>query len=123
MQALTRSHALNRLPSQHDQPLCLQVVDSKVVVDKPARGPLKPQKVAECTVGDETGTILLTARNEQGGCQAALPVAASACVPSPQVAFLPAPGSQLCALPTAVLPADSPPRVPATCQCCYLQWS
>ena len=45
----------------------LQVVDAKVVVDKPARGPLKPQKVAECTVGDETGIILLTARNEQGG--------------------------------------------------------
>ena len=49
-------------------PCCLQVVDAKVVVDKPARGPLKPQKVAECTVGDETGVILLTARNEQGGC-------------------------------------------------------
>ena len=43
------------------------MVDVKVVVDKPARGPLKPQKVAECTVGDETGIILLTARNEQGG--------------------------------------------------------
>jgi hypothetical protein len=48
-------------------PCPLQVVDVKVVVDKPARGPLKPQKVAECTVGDETGIILLTARNEQGG--------------------------------------------------------
>lgn len=35
------------------------------MVDKPARGALKPQRVAECTVGDETGCILLTARNEQ----------------------------------------------------------
>lgn len=43
-----------------------QVVDAKVVVDKPARGPLKPQKVAECTVGDASGVVLLTARNEQG---------------------------------------------------------
>lgn len=48
-------------------PLCpRQVVDAKVVVDKPARGPLKPQKVAECTVGDASGVVLLTARNEQG---------------------------------------------------------
>ena len=37
-----------------------------MVVDKPARGPLKPQKVAECTVGDASGVVLLTARNEQG---------------------------------------------------------
>lgn len=45
----------------------LQVLDAKIVVDKPARGSLKAQRVAECTVGDETGTILFTARNEQGG--------------------------------------------------------
>jgi len=44
----------------------LQVIDSKLVVDKPARGALKPQRVAECTVGDESGCVLLTARNEQG---------------------------------------------------------
>jgi hypothetical protein len=48
------------------QPTSLQVIDCKVVVDKPARGPLRPQRVAECTVGDETGTILFSARNEQG---------------------------------------------------------
>ncbi|EFN55730.1 hypothetical protein CHLNCDRAFT_17642, partial [Chlorella variabilis] len=52
-------------PDTSGHNLVVKVVDSKVVVDKPARGPLKPQKVAECTVGDETGTILLTARNEQ----------------------------------------------------------
>ncbi|PRW33839.1 Nucleic acid- OB-fold [Chlorella sorokiniana] len=45
--------------------LVVKVVDAKVVVDKPARGPLKPQKVAECTVGDASGVVLLTARNEQ----------------------------------------------------------
>lgn len=46
----------------------VQVINSKIVVDKPARGPLKPQRVAECTVGDDTGCILLTARNDQGAC-------------------------------------------------------
>jgi hypothetical protein len=43
-----------------------QVVDSKTVQDRPARAGQKAQRVAECTVGDETGTILLSARNEQG---------------------------------------------------------
>lgn len=38
----------------------------QVVVDRP-RGPKgQPLKVAECIVGDETGTIVFTARNEQG---------------------------------------------------------
>ncbi|KAI3425972.1 hypothetical protein D9Q98_007940 [Chlorella vulgaris] len=49
--------------SGHD--LIVKVLDAKIVVDKPARGSLKAQRVAECTVGDETGTILFTARNEQ----------------------------------------------------------
>ncbi len=44
-----------------------------MVVDKPARGPLKPQKVAECTVGDASGVVLLTARNEQGALWGGLP--------------------------------------------------
>ena len=41
----------------------LQVVDAKVVVNKPGR---VPQKIAECTIGDDTGVIVFTARNEQG---------------------------------------------------------
>lgn len=68
-------------------PLCpRQVVDAKVVVDKPARGPLKPQKVAECTVGDASGVVLLTARNEQGvlrvwRCPACCCFCAAVCIP------------------------------------------
>ncbi|KAL4436927.1 hypothetical protein ABPG75_004066 [Micractinium tetrahymenae] len=52
-------------PDSTGHNLVVKVIDSKLVVDKPARGALKPQRVAECTVGDETGCILLTARNEQ----------------------------------------------------------
>lgn len=45
-------------------PTCIGAV--QVVVDR-ARGPKgQPLKVAECIVGDETGTIVFTARNEQG---------------------------------------------------------
>ncbi len=34
-----------------------------------AKGPKgTPLKVAECLVGDESGIIIFTARNEQGGC-------------------------------------------------------
>jgi hypothetical protein len=44
----------------------LQVVKAQIVVDRP-RGPKgQPLKVAECIVGDETGVIIFTARNEQG---------------------------------------------------------
>ena len=43
-----------------------QVVQAQIVVDRP-RGPKgQPLKVAECIVGDESGTIVFTARNEQG---------------------------------------------------------
>lgn len=59
----TTVNALRPDTSGHN--LVVQVVDAKIVVDKPARGALKPQRVAECTVGDKSGCILLTARNEQ----------------------------------------------------------
>ncbi len=43
-----------------------QVVESKVVLDR-AKGPRSaPLKVAECLVGDASGVIVFTARNEQG---------------------------------------------------------
>lgn len=50
----TRGHTLN-----------VKVLQAKTVLDRPRgqRGP--PLKVAECIVGDETGTIVFTARNEQ----------------------------------------------------------
>lgn len=47
-------------------PRCLQVLGAKIVLDRPARPGGKPQRIAECTVGDATGIILFTARNEQG---------------------------------------------------------
>ncbi|WIA39045.1 hypothetical protein OEZ86_005189 [Tetradesmus obliquus] len=52
-------------PGTHGHTLNVQVVKAQVVVDR-ARGPKgQPLKVAECIVGDETGTIVFTARNEQ----------------------------------------------------------
>ena len=42
------------------------MLDAKLVLDRPARPGGKPQRIAECTVGDDTGIILFTARNEQG---------------------------------------------------------
>lgn len=47
-------------------PPSLQVVEVKPATDRPAKHGGKAQKTAECVVGDETGTILFTARNEQG---------------------------------------------------------
>ena len=46
--------------------MALQVVEAKVVMDR-AKGPRgAPLKLAECIVGDETGSIVFTAKNEQG---------------------------------------------------------
>ena len=48
-------------------PRAPQVLDApKTVVDKPARAGVRPQKIMECLVGDASGVILFTARNEQG---------------------------------------------------------
>jgi len=52
-------------PGTHGHNLHVKVVKSQIVVDRP-RGPKgQPLKVAECIVGDESGTIVFTARNEQ----------------------------------------------------------
>eukprot|EP00882_Tetradesmus_deserticola_P001385 GHRQ01001500.1.p1 GENE.GHRQ01001500.1~~GHRQ01001500.1.p1 ORF type:complete len:137 (+),score=25.82 GHRQ01001500.1:123-533(+) len=52
-------------PGTHGHTLNVKVVKAQVVVDR-ARGPKgQPLKVSECIVGDETGTIVFTARNEQ----------------------------------------------------------
>ena len=42
-----------------------QVVEAAVVVDRPKGTRGGPTRVAECIVGDETGTIVLSAKNEQ----------------------------------------------------------
>ncbi|OAY35302.1 uncharacterized protein At4g28440 [Manihot esculenta] len=53
--------------------LTIKVVNSKAVpVPKPRRAPMslsqrsvRPARIAECLVGDDTGSIVFTARNEQ----------------------------------------------------------
>lgn len=42
-----------------------QVIEAAVVVSRP-RGPKGALKVSECLVGDHTGCVLFTAKNEQG---------------------------------------------------------
>lgn len=44
----------------------LQVLDVKLIPDRASKFTGKPQKMAECLVGDATATIILTARNERG---------------------------------------------------------
>lgn len=54
--------------------LIVKVVNSNAVpVPKPRRAPMsisqrpiRPSRIAECLVGDDTGSIVFTARNEQG---------------------------------------------------------
>lgn len=62
-------------PGTQGHTLAVKVVSSKpvkVTSSKPARSslilsrPLHPARIAECLVGDETGTIVFTARNDQG---------------------------------------------------------
>eukprot|EP01115_Flamella_aegyptia_P005926 TRINITY_DN24923_c0_g1_i1.p1 TRINITY_DN24923_c0_g1~~TRINITY_DN24923_c0_g1_i1.p1 ORF type:complete len:138 (+),score=25.16 TRINITY_DN24923_c0_g1_i1:83-496(+) len=51
-------------PGTHGHNLTLKVVSSTVVVEK-TRTDNSKIKIAECLVGDNTGCIVLTARNEQ----------------------------------------------------------
>lgn len=41
-------------------------MDAKPALERPGKAGSRPQKIVECTVGDETGMIIMTARNEQG---------------------------------------------------------
>lgn len=62
-------------PGTNGHTLTVKVVDQKTVLQKggsaatpaPAAAPphLRQTRIAECLVGDETGTILFTARNDQ----------------------------------------------------------
>lgn len=47
---------------------CLQVVDKNIVLDRQGSrvSSSGASRVAECTVGDETGVIVFVAKNEQG---------------------------------------------------------
>jgi replication factor A1 len=55
-------------PGTHGHNLIVKIVDSKMVVQRGREG--GPQgrqmRIAECLVGDETGIIVFTARNDQG---------------------------------------------------------
>ncbi|XP_074575405.1 uncharacterized protein At4g28440-like [Curcuma longa] len=56
-------------PGTSGHSLTVKVLKSDTIVYKgraaAAAGQLRPTRIAECLVGDETGTIVFTARNEQ----------------------------------------------------------
>lgn len=55
-------------PGTSGHTLTVKVVSSKTVLQKgrAASTYLRQTRIAECLVGDETGTIIFTARNDQG---------------------------------------------------------
>lgn len=63
-------------PGTYGHTLTVKVMESNTVMNKKPRNPTsfrgpslqqqRPTRIAECLVGDETGTILFTARNDQG---------------------------------------------------------
>jgi replication factor A1 len=61
-------------PGTNGHNLTVKILDSKPVpVPKPRRAPMslsqhpqRPSRINECLVGDETGCVVFTARNEQG---------------------------------------------------------
>ncbi|KAJ3694335.1 hypothetical protein LUZ60_009815 [Juncus effusus] len=52
-------------PGTSGHTLTVKVVDSKLVVQRPVNGPQRSLRIAECLVGDETGMIVFTAKNDQ----------------------------------------------------------
>ncbi|VFR01467.1 unnamed protein product [Cuscuta campestris] len=54
-------------PGTNGHNLVVKVVSSNMVLQKarPDGAPVRPMRIAESLVGDETGTILFTSRNEQ----------------------------------------------------------
>ncbi|XP_020576400.1 uncharacterized protein At4g28440-like [Phalaenopsis equestris] len=54
-------------PGTKGHTLAVKVLESKTVLQKgkAASAHLRQSKIAECIVGDETGTIIFTARNDQ----------------------------------------------------------
>ncbi|KAL6010990.1 hypothetical protein ACLOJK_001434 [Asimina triloba] len=56
-------------PGTSGHTLTVKVVSSKMVLQKgrPDGPQVRQMRIAECLVGDETGMIVFTARNEQGG--------------------------------------------------------
>ncbi|GMH11077.1 hypothetical protein Nepgr_012918 [Nepenthes gracilis] len=54
-------------PGSSGHTLTVKVVSSKTVLQKGRSAALnnRPTRIAECLIGDETGTIIFTARNDQ----------------------------------------------------------
>ncbi|KAH9289795.1 hypothetical protein KI387_033912, partial [Taxus chinensis] len=54
-------------PGTSGHTLTVKVVSSETVLRKgrPGGAQVRPMRIAECVVGDENGTIIFTARNEQ----------------------------------------------------------
>jgi len=80
---------------------CPQVLEAKLVQDKQVRGGGRgPQRLAECLVGDASGTVVFTAKNEQGAptrratamypdlCRRLLAYARHICQPGRETSFL-----------------------------------
>lgn len=61
-------------PGTSGHTLTVKVVSSKTVMQRarPIVNNVRSVRIAECVVGDETGTIVFTARNEQGVCSCLL---------------------------------------------------
>lgn len=57
-------------PGTSGHTLTVKVVSSNMVLQKgrASSAHLRETRIAECLIGDETGTIVFTARNEQGSC-------------------------------------------------------
>lgn len=58
----------NLTPGTNGHTLIVKVLESKTVLQKgrSVSPHLRNTRIAECLIGDETGTILFTARNDQG---------------------------------------------------------
>ncbi|CAL5219912.1 g1842 [Coccomyxa viridis] len=52
-------------PDTSGHNLTVKVLSQRLVLQRPSRPNTKPATIAECLVGDPTGCIILTARNEQ----------------------------------------------------------
>ncbi|KAL5203522.1 hypothetical protein ABZP36_014474 [Zizania latifolia] len=52
-------------PGTHGHNLLLKVVDTKMVLQRGGGPQGRHMRIAECLVGDETGIIVFTARNDQ----------------------------------------------------------
>jgi len=65
-------------PGTNGHTLTVKVVSATPVPGRarpgaPAAAPSRAPRIAECLVGDETGAIVFTARNDQGQCSSSSP--------------------------------------------------